>query len=223
MVAGLNTAKTLLNKYDVEDVAKEESYNYDEDESDEGKPEVKLSEIELAGKEAELLEKIIVQLEKHFDADPKKEFALDYLINKGWKNDGCIIFSQYYDTIRWFAESIAKLLPNEKVGVYAGSGKSGIFFKNDYQPIDREQLKKLVQLGEIKILCGTDAASEGLNLQRLGTLINLDLPWNPTRLEQRKGRIQRIGQAREMIKLVNIRYSGSVEDRVHQLLSGRLS
>jgi superfamily II DNA/RNA helicase len=52
----------------------------------------------------------------------------------------------------------------------------------------------MVRAREIRILVGTDAASEGLNLQRLGTLINLDLPWNPTRLEQRKGRIQRIGQ-----------------------------
>lgn len=50
--------------------------------------------------------------------------------------------------------------------------------------------------GEINLLLGTDAASEGPNLQRLGALINIDLPWNPTRLEQRKGRIQRIGQAR---------------------------
>jgi len=221
MVAGLNTAKALLNKYD--DVVADESNNYDEDENDEGKTEVKLTDVQLAVKEIELLEKIINQLEKHFDADPKKEFALDYLINKGWKNEGCIIFSQYYDTIRWFAESVASLLPNEKVGVYAGAGKSGIFYKNDYQPIDRELLKKLVQQGEVKILCGTDAASEGLNLQRLGCLINLDLPWNPTRLEQRKGRIQRIGQARETIKLLNIRYGGSVEDRVHQLLSGRLN
>lgn len=221
LVAGLNTAKSLLNKY--EDVVAEESYNYDEDESDEGKVEMKLSDINLEAQEIQLLERIIEQLELHFESDPKKEFAINYLINKGWKDDGCIIFSQYYDTIRWFAESVAKLLPNEKVGVYAGSGKSGMFFKNDYQSIDREQLKKLVQQGEVKILCGTDAASEGLNLQRLGTLINLDLPWNPSRLEQRKGRIQRIGQARETIKLLNIRYSGSVEDRVHQLLSSRLN
>jgi superfamily II DNA or RNA helicase len=220
MIAGLNTARALLNKY--EDVVAVESYNYDEDESDEGRPEVKLSDVELEAREVQLLEKIIAQLEKHFDSDPKKEFAIDYLINKGWKDDGCIVFSQYYDSIRWFAESVATLLPNEKVGLYAGSGKSGLFFKNDYQPIDRELLKKLVQQGEVKILCGTDAASEGLNLQRLGTLINLDLPWNPSRLEQRKGRIQRIGQTRETIKLVNIRYGGSVEDRVHQLLSGRL-
>ena len=44
----------------------------------------------------------------------------------------------------------------------------------------------MVRRGELRLLLGTDAASEGLNLQRLGTLINLDLPWNPTRLEQRK-------------------------------------
>lgn len=71
-------------------------------------------------------------------------------------------------------------------------------------------------------MLGTDAASEGLNLQRLGTLINIDLPWNPTRLEQRKGRIQRIGQARNEIWIANLRYRGSVEDRVHQVLADRL-
>ncbi len=70
-------------------------------------------------------------------------------------------------------------------------------------------------------MVGTDAASEGLNLQRLGTLINLDLPWNPTRLEQRKGRIQRIGQINDEVKIYNLRYKDSVEDRVHQLLSRR--
>ncbi|HEY9054987.1 MAG TPA: helicase-related protein, partial [Rectinemataceae bacterium] len=69
---------------------------------------------------------------------------------------------------------------------------------------------------------GTDAASEGLNLQRLGTLINIDLPWNPTRLEQRKGRIQRIGQRRDTVRVLNLRYEGSVEDKVHNALSGRL-
>lgn len=79
-----------------------------------------------------------------------------------------------------------------------------------------------VRRGALRLLLGTDAASEGLNLQRLGTLINLDLPWNPTRLEQRKGRIQRIGQRHDVVSIYNMRYLGSVEDRVHQLLSSRL-
>ena len=79
----------------------------------------------------------------------------------------------------------------------------------------------MVRRGEIRLMLGTDAASEGLNLQSLGTLIN-DLPWNPTRLEQRKGRIQRIGQINDTVFVYNMRYQDSVEDRVHELLSSRL-
>jgi superfamily II DNA/RNA helicase len=86
----------------------------------------------------------------------------------------------------------------------------------------REDVKAAVTKGDIRLLLGTDAASEGLNLQKLGTLINLDLPWNPTRLEQRKGRIQRIGQLRDKVYILNLRYKDSVEDRVHELLSQRL-
>jgi hypothetical protein len=87
----------------------------------------------------------------------------------------------------------------------------------------RDDLKKMVMRGEVRLLLGTDAASEGLNLQRLACLINLDLPWNPTRLEQRKGRIQRIGQIHDSVKIYNMRYKDSVEDRVHGLLSARLA
>ena len=83
-------------------------------------------------------------------------------------------------------------------------------------------MKERVADGSLTLLLGTDAASEGLNLQRLGTLINIDLPWNPTRLEQRKGRIQRIGQVRDEIWIANLRYKDSVEDRVHQALADRL-
>ena len=108
------------------------------------------------------------------------------------------------------------------IGLYAGSNRSGFWRGGRFQRCDRNVLKKRVREGTLTLLLGTDAASEGLNLQRLGTLINIDLPWNPTRLEQRKGRIQRIGQARAEIWIANLRYRGSVEDRVHELLSERL-
>lgn len=81
----------------------------------------------------------------------------------------------------------------------------------------------MVKQRELRVLVGTDAASEGLNLQTLGSLVNLDLPWNPTRLEQRKGRIQRIGQVYDKVYVYNMRYKGSVEDRVHSLLSERFA
>ena len=109
-----------------------------------------------------------------------------------------------------------------EIGLYAGSNRSGIWSADRFQRCDRELLKARVRSGELKLLLGTDAASEGLNLQRLGTLINIDLPWNPTRLEQRKGRIQRIGQVRSEVWIANLRYRGSVEDRVHQVLADRL-
>ncbi len=92
----------------------------------------------------------------------------------------------------------------------------------NWTPESREKIKESVRNGELRLLLGTDAASEGLNLQRLATLINLDLPWNPTRLEQRKGRIQRIGQVNDTVKIYNLRYKDSVEDRVHELLSSRM-
>jgi superfamily II DNA/RNA helicase len=97
-----------------------------------------------------------------------------------------------------------------------------MYREGEWTRLSRDSIMKAVTDGSARILVGTDAASEGLNLQKVGSLINLDLPWNPTRLEQRKGRIQRIGQLRDEVWLYNMRYRGSVEDRVHQLLSARL-
>src|SRR5207253_2978990 len=90
-------------------------------------------------------------------------------------------------------------LPTEPIRLYAGGANSGVLLSGMFKACARDEIKAKVKLGEIRLVVGTDAASEGLNLQRLGTLINLDLPWNPTRLEQRKGRIQRIGQVREEV------------------------
>lgn len=108
------------------------------------------------------------------------------------------------------------------IGLYAGGSRSGIWTRGAFKRCDREVIKQRVREGTLRLMLGTDAASEGLNLQRLGTLIHIDLPWNPTRLEQRKGRIQRIGQKYPEVWIANLRYRGSVEDRVHQLLSQRL-
>lgn len=162
--------------------------------------------------------------------DPKLEALVGYLlghqrgVTRRWLDLGCILFSQYYDTVRWVGDELAKRAEfgGMDIGLYAGSNRSGFWREGRFQRCDRNVLKDRVRAGELSLLLGTDAASEGLNLQRLGTLINIDLPWNPTRLEQRKGRIQRIGQARAEIWVANLRYRGSVEDRVHQVLADRL-
>jgi superfamily II DNA/RNA helicase len=146
------------------------------------------------------------------------------LVSDGsWLGMGCIVFSQGYDSVESLARKLTEgPLANEPIGLYAGSNRSAIYYKGERQSEDRETLKTMVRRNELNLILGTDAASEGLNLQKLGTLINLDLPWNPTRLEQRKGRIQRVGKSRETVYVYNMRYQDSVEDRVHQLLSDRL-
>ena len=177
----------------------------------------------LSPEEKSSLEKFIELLGRNVERDPKYYQVVEYLLQKGWLSRGCIIFSQYYASAKWLGQQLSEgELQNETIGLYAGRGRSGIFMGGSFHLRPREELKTSVRNGTLRLLLGTQSASEGLNLQRLGTLINLDLPWNPTRLEQRKGRIQRIGQRSDTVHIYNMRYRGSVEDEVHQMLSHRL-
>ncbi|GAB6284259.1 MAG: phospholipase D-like domain-containing protein [Methanoregula sp.] len=161
-------------------------------------------------------------LSEHEHEDPKILKVKEILLEKGWLERGCIVFSQYFDSVEFLAKILSADMPDEIIGIYAGGNKSGTYQRGIFLRVPRETIKAMVKKRQIRLLIGTDAASEGLNLQSLGALINLDLPWNPTRLEQRKGRIQRIGQMYDDIWIFNLRYGGSVEDRVHDLLSDRL-
>ena len=172
--------------------------------------------------ERQVLSRLADAMETNRDQDPKCAAVMRLLVEDNWLRHGCIVFSQYYDSAWWLASELARQMPNETIGLYAAASRSGLMRRGDFQPKPRDALKDAVRKGELRLLIGTDAASEGLNLQRLGALINLDLPWNPSRLEQRKGRIQRIGQIRPEVDIYNMRYAGSVEDRVHDLLSERL-
>jgi len=191
-----------------------------EEEMEEQAPASEIKNLTL--QEKQLLQEFVEKLKINQDRDPKYQVVWKCLMDQGWLELGCIIFSQFYDSILWLAENLSAEMPVEKMGIYAGGARSGIFHQGMFTKTGRDDLKQMVATGEIRLLLGTDAASEGLNLQRLGTLINLDLPWNPTRLEQRKGRIQRIGQLRDTVYIYNMRYQGSVEDKVHHMLSGRL-
>ena len=176
----------------------------------------------LTSEERRMLSALAQAMEANRDRDPKCAAVVRLLVDEGWMERGCIVFSQYYDSVWWLAGQLTRELPDVAIGIYAGAGRSGVMRRGAFEPRRRDALKDGVRRGELRLLLGTDAASEGLNLQRLGTLINLDLPWNPSRLEQRKGRIQRIGQVRSEVDVYNMRYANSVEDRVRRLLSERL-
>jgi hypothetical protein len=74
----------------------------------------------------------------------------------------------------------------------------------------------------VDVLVCTDSASEGLNLQECGALINYDLPWNPMRVEQRIGRIDRIGQRYDEVTILNYSYEDTVETDIYERLDARI-
>jgi hypothetical protein len=233
MEAGRRTVAKLLGEepdalYDDDE---EESDIEDETPVQLGRPQQGASDFkDFTDAEFASLRRCLRLLREGGNNDPKLDALIGYLlgthpnVSQRWLDLGCILFSQYYDTVRWMGDEMAKReeFVGMDIGLYAGSNRSGLWRNGRFQRCDRNVLKDRVRAGDLKLMLGTDAASEGLNLQRLGTLINIDLPWNPTRLEQRKGRIQRIGQARSEIWIANLRYRDSVEDRVHQVLADRL-
>jgi superfamily II DNA or RNA helicase len=177
--------------------------------------------------EADHLRAIIEELSRPEARDPKLATVKYFLTQhrtegRTWLEHGCIVFSQYYDTAFWIGSELAKALTREPVAVYAGSGKSGIFRGNGFASVDRDDIKMAVKRRNVRLVVATDAACEGLNLQTLGTLINVDLPWNPSRLEQRLGRIKRIGQARRTVDMLNLVYHDTQDEKIYQVLSRRM-
>jgi superfamily II DNA or RNA helicase len=211
--SGRNTAEKLLQKGTLDD--------------EERTKEIAEALKDLTAEEAAYLRTIVAELSRGEARDPKHAAVRYFLTGhhtegKTWLEHGCIIFSQYYDTVYSLGVALARSLGDEPVGVYAGAGKSGLFRGEDFASVEREDIKKAVKKREIRLLVATDAACEGLNLQTLGTLINVDLPWNPARLEQRLGRIKRLGQARRTVDMLNLVYHDTQDEKVYQVLSRRM-
>ncbi|NNM63250.1 MAG: DEAD/DEAH box helicase family protein [Burkholderiales bacterium] len=215
--AGRSTAQRMLDKRPIEDEDELEGLENALD--------------SLTEKEADCLKQIVAELGRLEARDPKLA-AVNYFLddyrtgqapdNKTWAEHGCIIFSQYFDTAKWVASEIAKAHPDQVVAVYAGAGKSGLFKGEEFSTVEREYIKSAVKRHEVKLVVATDAACEGLNLQALGTLINVDLPWNPSKLEQRLGRIKRFGQMRRTVDMLNLVYAQTRDEKVYSVLSRRL-
>ncbi|WP_199810073.1 DISARM system SNF2-like helicase DrmD [Streptomyces vinaceus] len=112
-----------------------------------------------------------------------------------WEPDRVIVFTEYRDTQRWLHDRlIAAGYPQDRIAqLYGGQ-----------QPEEREHIKTVFQedpsLAPVRILLATDAASEGINLQaHCHRLLHWEIPWNPNRLEQRNGRIDRHGQRADQV------------------------
>ncbi|MDR0315859.1 MAG: DEAD/DEAH box helicase, partial [Treponema sp.] len=139
--------------------------------------------------------------------DDGKMFSSDRLREK------LIIFTEHRDTLRYLTDKIRSLLGNEAAVVTI----HGSMLRDERRKV--EELFR--QDKEVRILIATDAAGEGINLQRAHLMVNYDLPWNPNRLEQRFGRIHRIGQT-EVCHLWNLVAKETREGMVFQRLFEKL-
>src|ERR1044072_4944565 len=124
-----------------------------------------------------------------------------------------VIFTEHRDTLAYLEQRITPLLGRREavVSIHGGMG--------------REQRAKAQESFKhdpaVQVLVATDAAGEGINLQRAHLMVNYDLPWNPNRIEQRFGRIHRIGQT-EVCHLWNLVAEETREGDVYQTLLEKL-
>ena len=124
-----------------------------------------------------------------------------------------VVFTEHKDTLNYLHDRITTLIgqPEAVVVIHGGLNR-------------RDRLKAQEAFRHdptVKVLLATDAAGEGINLQRAHLMVNYDLPWNPNRLEQRFGRIHRIGQT-EVCHLWNLLAEDTREGKVYQTLLDKL-
>ena len=178
------------------------------DEGDDAEPEALLGAAGLADSRDERarLERVLA-LARQASAAESKLTALRRLLSRA--REPAIVFTEYRDTLQQVAASLAA---TDAVQLHGGL-------------TSRERAAVLGQFvrGTARLLLATDAASEGLNLhQRCRLVINLELPWTPLRLEQRAGRIDRIGQ-RLRVHALHLVAAGTSEEHVLATLADRLS
>jgi hypothetical protein len=135
-----------------------------------------------------------------------------------------VVFTRFFDTLTDIVGRLRTRAAGLRVGTYAGGGGQYTDLETgELRPAaSRDEVKRRFLRGEIDVLVCTDAAAEGLNLQTADLLINFDLPWNPMKVEQRIGRIDRIGQRHDAVYVLNLCYADSAEAAVYDRLLRRL-
>jgi len=123
--------------------------------------------------------------------------------------DRLVVFSDHRPTIQLIEERVKKV------------GRQPIVYWGAHSTADRDKRIRAFHEDERSVLIATRAGSEGRNLQFCNVLVNYDLPWNPMVVEQRIGRLHRIGQTRE-VHIVNLAAAGTIESYILQLLDQKI-
>lgn len=166
------------------------------------------------------LDDFIGELRTLSHADSKLTFLKDELEAILRVRPTVLVFTLYTDTMDYLRLHLKEAY-GSRVACYSGRGGE-VWNGIAWVLTTKEDVKTRFRNGEIYILLATESASEGLNLQTCGVLINYDMPWNPMRVEQRIGRIDRIGQEHDVVWIDNYFYRDTIEDKIYRALEDRI-
>lgn len=156
----------------------------------------------------------VIQLRDLLDYDfERNDSKFDQLLGviKGQPDEKIIIFAYYRPTLAYLRR---RLIENgEKVAIIHG----GVDIDKRWKELDRFKSSN-----GPRILLASEVGSEGIDLQFCRILVNYDLPWNPMRVEQRIGRIDRVGQKAGSLSIINFKVAGTIEERIHERLHEKL-
>ena len=175
----------------------------------------------LAAEEAHDIDHLLAEIDR-LPPDSKLKNLKDVLVELNEAGFAqTMVFSQFTDTMDFLREAL-RGEAGPRLMCFSGRGGEIPTADGGWRTISRDEAKRRFRDGEADVLLCTDAAAEGLNFQFCGALVNYDMPWNPMRVEQRIGRIDRLGQAHPVIRIVNLHYEGTVETDVYRVLRNRI-
>jgi superfamily II DNA or RNA helicase len=173
----------------------------------------------IARKELTEVEGLLGNLRSLRNKDSKRDRFFDIFRQVTEDGRSVLVFTEYSDTLEYLRENLVTHY-GKSIGCYSGAGGE-LWDGERWKVVTRDAITRALNRGELKALICTDAASEGLNLQAAGAVINYDLPWNPSRIEQRIGRIDRIGQKHDDVRVVNLFLANGIDDKVYHVLRQR--
>ena len=150
--------------------------------------------------------------ERLAEVDAKYQLLIRELRQR-WKiepNAKIIVFSSFRPTLHY----LRNRLQDEDIGVELLHGS--------VRRPRGEILARFENSDDISILLSSEIGSEGVDLQFSSVVVNYDLPWNPMRLEQRIGRVDRLGQTKEKVEILNLIYDATIDKRIYDRLYNRL-
>ena len=174
--------------------------------------------------EIERIEILLKEIEEVMDIapDPKLKQLANLISKLHDEQRRTLIFSRYTSTTSSIETELWKTFPHLSIGRYDGQyiriRKAG---KTTPEEVTKDVLIKELMDDEIDIIVCSDAASEGLNLQSASAVVNVDVPWNPARVLQRIGRVDRLGQLSPSVQIYNLVYFDTIEERMYRVLDDR--